>query len=100
MDAKTVLTGFLGQPVSRPDLANLLAEAGLELWQAPEGFWAVRLKQAPAPLVSRIRPVDHQPGGRDETDLRKMPAGDGRAEEGRRGGVRVHRGMPTFSLSA
>ena len=57
MDAKTVLTGFLGQPVSRPDLANLLAEAGLELWQAPEGFWAVRLKQTPASTsVSRIRP--------------------------------------------
>jgi hypothetical protein len=46
MDAKTVLTGFLGQPISRPDLVNLLAETGLELWQAPEGFWAIRLKQA------------------------------------------------------
>ncbi len=46
MDTKTVLTGFLGQPISRPDLVTLLAEAGLELWQAPEGFWTVRVKQA------------------------------------------------------
>jgi hypothetical protein len=56
MDAKTVLTGFLGEPISRPDLVDLLAEAGLELWQAPEGFWAVRLKQASADTsVSRLR---------------------------------------------
>ena len=50
MDAKTVLTGFLGESISRPDLVDLLAEAGLELWQAPEGFWAVRLKPTPVPL--------------------------------------------------
>jgi hypothetical protein len=54
MDAKTVLTGFLGEPISRPDLVNLLAEAGLELWQAPEGFWAVKLKSATVqPPVAR-----------------------------------------------
>ena len=58
MDAKTVLTGFLGEPVSRPDLVDLLAQAGLELWQAPEGFWAVRLKQAAvtAPVLRLRRP--------------------------------------------
>ena len=28
---------------------ELLAQAGLEIWQAPEGFWAVRLKQAAVP---------------------------------------------------
>ena len=62
MDAKTVLTGFLGEPISRPDLVDLLAEAGLELWQAPEGFWAVRLKRAAvlAPVV-RLR---RRPGRR------------------------------------
>jgi hypothetical protein len=51
--ARTVLTGFLGQPISRPDLVKQLAEAGLELWQAPEGFWAVRLKQQAAAPVRR-----------------------------------------------
>jgi hypothetical protein len=56
VDAKTVLTGFLGEPISRPDLVDLLAEAGLELWQAPEGFWAVRLKPAALQLsVARPR---------------------------------------------
>jgi hypothetical protein len=56
LDAKSLLTGFLGEPISRPDLVDLLAEAGLELWQAPEGFWAVRLKRAtvPAPVL-RLR---------------------------------------------
>jgi hypothetical protein len=55
MDAKTVLTGFLGEPISRPDLVSVLAEAGLELWQAPEGFWTVRIKQAAPVLVSQPR---------------------------------------------
>jgi hypothetical protein len=55
MDAKTVLTGFSGEPISRPDLVNLLAEAGLELWQAPEGFWAVRLKQQVSRPPRRVR---------------------------------------------
>jgi hypothetical protein len=60
VDAKTVLTGFLDEPISRPDLVDLLAEAGLELWQAPEGFWAVRLKRVAvlAPVVRlRRRPA-------------------------------------------
>jgi hypothetical protein len=48
MNAKTDLTGFSGESHFRPKLTNLLAAAGLELWQAPEGFWAVRLKPAPA----------------------------------------------------
>jgi hypothetical protein len=51
--AKTVLTGFLGEPISRPDLVTLLAEVGLELWQAPEGFWTVRLKPAAAVVTLR-----------------------------------------------
>ena len=45
-ETKKALTGFLAEPISRPELVALLAEAGLELWQAPEGFWTVRLKQA------------------------------------------------------
>ena len=59
MEAKTVLTGFLGEPISRPDLVSLLAEAGLELWQAPEGFWTVRIKQATPVLVSKSRQRRH-----------------------------------------
>ena len=46
MEANKVLTDFFRRPLPRPELAELLAEAGLELWQAPEGFWTVRLKQA------------------------------------------------------
>lgn len=53
MDTKTVLTGFLGEPISRLELVTLLAQAGLELWQAPEGFWAVRLKPATAMVPAR-----------------------------------------------
>ena len=55
MEAKKVLTDFFRGSFSRPDLVDLLAEAGLELWQAPEGFWAVRLKSAPVPAPG-IRP--------------------------------------------
>ena len=55
MDAETDLTGFFEKPLSRPELMRQLAEAGLELWQAPEGFWAVRLKSAPVPSPG-IRP--------------------------------------------
>ncbi len=56
-ESKKALTGFLAEPVSRPELVELLAQAGLELWQAPEGFWTVRLKQGtvPAPVVLRSR---------------------------------------------
>jgi hypothetical protein len=49
VDAKTVLTGFLAEPISQPELVHLLAEAGLELWQAPEGFWAIRVKPMAVP---------------------------------------------------
>lgn len=58
MDAKTVLTDFSAEMPPRPEVARLLAEAGLELWQAPEGFWAVRLKPgAPLPATQpRRRP--------------------------------------------
>jgi hypothetical protein len=44
MDANKVLTGFFRGPLPRSELVTLLAQAGLELWQAPEGFWAIRLK--------------------------------------------------------
>jgi hypothetical protein len=39
----------------RANVAELLAEAGLELWQAPEGFMAVRLKQVAPIEVARTR---------------------------------------------
>jgi hypothetical protein len=58
-ESKRALTGFLAEPVSRPDLVELLDQAGLELWQAPEGFWAVRVKQSaelvPAKPPRRLR---------------------------------------------
>jgi len=49
MDERKPLTRFLTNPASGPDLTTLLDRAGLELWQAPEGFWAIRLKAPAAP---------------------------------------------------
>jgi hypothetical protein len=53
MEANKVLTDFFSGPTPRPELANLLAQAGLELWQAPEGYWAIRLKQAAMPAMTK-----------------------------------------------
>lgn len=44
-----------GKPLSRPELVHQLAEAGLELRQAPEGFCVVRLKQPASTPPRRIR---------------------------------------------
>lgn len=52
MALDTIVAGSRREPIA--DLDRLLAEAGLELWQAPEGFWAVRLK-APANDSTRAR---------------------------------------------
>jgi hypothetical protein len=49
VESRKALTGFLGEPNFRPELVALLAEVGLELWQAPEGFWAIRVKPMAAP---------------------------------------------------
>jgi hypothetical protein len=59
MEAKKVLTGFPEEPISHPELSHLLAAAGLELWQSPAGFWAVRLKQpsVAAPAVQLRRRI-------------------------------------------
>jgi hypothetical protein len=54
-EGESGLTGFLTRPASRRDLERQLEEAGLELWQAPEGFWTVRLKQAVLAPVNRAR---------------------------------------------
>ena len=45
------LTEDSAESDSRPEFAALLAAAGLELWQAPEGFWAIRAKRAAMPTV-------------------------------------------------
>ena len=44
MDVKEGLTGFRAERDSEDSIVALLAKAGLELWQAPEGFWAIRAK--------------------------------------------------------
>lgn len=44
MDVKKVLTGFPPRAPAASELGQALADAGLELWQAPEGFWAIRVK--------------------------------------------------------
>jgi hypothetical protein len=58
--AKKVLTGFLEEPAGWPRTQALLDAAGLELWQAPEGFWAIRLRQPPKPMPAG------QPEGRTQ----------------------------------
>ena len=56
MEARKLLTGFSPEPSTSSDLTQLLAQVGLELWQAPQGFWAVRLKPALVPTpVTRLR---------------------------------------------
>lgn len=54
MSPRKCLTDFYAPADSAPNLAAMLDEAGLELWQAPEGFWAIRVKQA-APAVAHER---------------------------------------------
>ena len=51
----SILTGNQPEPLEGRILA-LLDEAGLELWQAPEGFWAIRAKRAAVPTPP-TRPV-------------------------------------------
>lgn len=61
MEMKKVLTRFPQGDVGRVSLEDLLCDAGLELWQAPEGFWAVRLKGA-AP--TNVEPHTRDPRAR------------------------------------
>jgi hypothetical protein len=53
MSAKRLLTGFSAEAGAVPELTSALDEVGLELWQAPEGFWAIRVKPAAPPLRPR-----------------------------------------------
>jgi len=53
IDPNSILTGNEPEPLEGRILA-LLDEVGLELWQAPEGFWAIRTKRAP-----KARPPVH-----------------------------------------
>ncbi len=53
MRAKRGLTGFSANAETPPELTSALEEVGLELWQAPEGFWAIRVKPAAPPLRPR-----------------------------------------------
>ena len=39
------------------DVWNALDRVGLELWQSPEGFWAIRLKPATPASQSKRRPA-------------------------------------------
>jgi hypothetical protein len=47
------LWALSAKPLSRPEILHQLAEAGLELRQAPEGFCAIRLKQAAVPAPAK-----------------------------------------------
>jgi hypothetical protein len=50
IDPNSILTGNEPEPLEGRIL-TLLEEAGLELWQAPEGFWAIRAKRVAVPTV-------------------------------------------------
>ncbi len=60
MEAKKRLTDFSGDPHLLCGLISLLDQAGLELWQSPECFWAIRLKSA-VPLVPRTTKQSRRP---------------------------------------
>jgi hypothetical protein len=49
-DSNSLLTGNEPEPLEGRIWA-LLDEVGLELWQSPEGFWAIRVKRAAVPTV-------------------------------------------------
>ena len=53
MSARRVLTGFSADAETLPELTSALEGVGLELWQAPEGFWAIRVKPAAPPMRPR-----------------------------------------------
>ena len=53
MSGRKPLTGFSVDPQSLPELTSALEDVGLELWQAPEGFWAIRVKPASPPMRPR-----------------------------------------------
>jgi hypothetical protein len=48
IDPNSILTGGEPEPLEGR-ISALLDEVGLELWQAPEGFWAIRAKRAAMP---------------------------------------------------
>jgi len=52
MDSKRGLTAFAAGSEPAAEVKMLLEEAGLELWQAPEGFWAIRVKPSVAPSAA------------------------------------------------
>ena len=53
MSGKRSLTGFSVDAESLPELTAALEDVGLELWQAPEGFWAIRVKPSSPPMRPR-----------------------------------------------
>ena len=55
IDPNSILTGNEPEPLEGR-ISALLDEVGLELWQAPEGFWAIRAKRAVVPTPP-TRPV-------------------------------------------
>ena len=50
VDPNSILTGNEPEPLEGR-ISALLDEVGLELWQAPEGFWAIRAKRTAVPTV-------------------------------------------------
>ena len=51
MNPKKDLTDFPGQPSPAWNVVDMLDDAGLELWQSPEGFWAIRVKRVAVPTA-------------------------------------------------
>ena len=55
MNSKKDLTDFPGHPNPAWNVVEMLNQAGLELWQSPEGFWAIRVKRGV--VASPVRPA-------------------------------------------
>jgi hypothetical protein len=56
VEPKRDLTDFTDDGDQLLNLAAVLDEVGLELWQAPEGFWTIRVKPAKAAPSSPSTP--------------------------------------------
>jgi len=55
INSNSLLTGAYAEPLE-DGILTLLDQAGLELWQAPEGFWAIRAKR-PATTTQPVGPA-------------------------------------------
>lgn len=56
LDSRSAEAREAGPEPPHEQIERRLAEAGLELWQAPQGFWAIRLKEMAKAAVGGPQP--------------------------------------------